>query len=60
MEFLTIVIVAALLITVVIAAMGIYSMTQGEKFDTQMKLARIGADIMTFWLLVLALYLIFK
>ena len=60
MNVLTIVIVAALIITIAIAAMGIYSMSQGEKFDAQMKLARVGTDTMTFWLLILALYLIYK
>ncbi|MEK7225188.1 MAG: hypothetical protein AAB221_05860 [Bacteroidota bacterium] len=60
MNFLTIVIIAALIVTVAIAAMGIFSMSQGDKFDTQMKLARVGTDTMTFWLLILALYLIYK
>jgi hypothetical protein len=60
MDLLTIVIIGAIFITVVIAIMGIVSIFQGDKFDKQMKLARIGTDTMTFWLLVIALYLILK
>jgi len=60
MDLLTMVIIGAIVITVVIATLGILSIFQGDKFDTQMKLARIGTDTMTFWLLVIALYLILK
>ena len=61
MNFLTIVIIVALLATIISLVTGIGSMGKGGKFDeehsTQLMFARVGLQGLTFLLLLLALYL---
>ena len=61
MEILTVVIVAALLMTVGLIATGIWSMAHGGEFDqkhsTQLMFARVGMQGITFLLLLLAIFL---
>ena len=61
MNFLTIVIIVALLATIVSLVMGIGFMGKGgesdEKHSTQLMFARVGFQALTFILLLLALYL---
>lgn len=58
MDYVTIIIVVAIVIIVAVFAMGIFSVFRGDKFDRQMKLARIVSDMLTLLLLVIALYLL--
>jgi hypothetical protein len=61
MNLLTILVIVAVLVTIVIAATGVYSMTQGiDKANKQVTLARTGSIILTLWILVLVFYLIQK
>ena len=56
---MAILVIAAVLITVGVAAIGVYSMTQGvDKADYQVRLARLGSIILTTWILVLVIYLL--
>ena len=61
MDILTVVIVAALLMTVGLIGTGIWSMAHGGDFDqkhsTQLMLARVGMQGITFLLLLLAIFL---
>ena len=61
MGILNVVIVAALLMTVGLIGMGIWSMAHGGEFDkkhsTQLMLARVGMQGITFLLLLLAIFL---
>ena len=61
MEFLNVVIVAALLMTVGLIGTGIWSMAHGGEFDqkhsTQLMVARVGMQGITFLLLLLAIFL---
>ena len=58
MDYLTIIIVTAIVVILAVFVMGIFSAFQGDKFDRQMKLARIASDTLTFLLLAIALYLL--
>ena len=61
MNILNVVIVAALLMTVGLIGTGIWSMAHGGEFDrkhsTQLMVARVGMQGITFILLLLAFYL---
>jgi len=61
MTFLTMVIVAALLMTIALIGTGIWSMAHGGEFDqkhsTQLMMARVGMQGLTFLLLLLAFFL---
>ena len=61
MDILNVVIVAALLMTVGLIGTGIWSMAHGGDFDqkhsTQLMLARVGMQGITFLLLLLAIFL---
>ena len=61
MNILNVVIVAALLMTVGLIGTGIWSMAHGGEFDrkhsTQLMVARVGMQGITFLLLLLAFYL---
>lgn len=61
MEMLNVVIVAALLVTVGLIGTGIWSMAHGGEFDekhsTQLMVARVGMQGVTFLLLLLAIFL---
>ena len=61
MDILTLVIVACLILTIVILAIGVGSMAQGGKFDEkhseQLMFARVGMQAITLVLLFVALYL---
>jgi len=61
MDILNVVIVAALLMTVGLIGTGIWSMAHGGEFDqkhsTQLMLARVGMQGITFLLLLLAIFL---
>ena len=61
MNFLNIVIVAALLMTVGLIGTGIWSMAHGGEFDekhsTQLMFARVGMQGITFLLLLIAIFL---
>ena len=61
MDILNVVIVAALLMTVGLIGTGIWSMAHGGEFDqkhsTQLMFARVGMQGVTFFLLLLAMFL---
>ena len=61
MNILTVVIIAALLMTIGLIAVGIWSMAQGGEFDqkhsTQLMVARVGMQGVTFLLLLLAIFI---
>jgi hypothetical protein len=61
MDFLSVVIVGALLMTVGLMGTGIWSMAHGGEFDqkhsTQLMFARVGMQGVTVLLLLLAVYL---
>ena len=61
MNILTALIVAALLITVGLIGTGIWSMAHGGEFDrrhsTQLMVARVGMQGVTFLLLLLAIFI---
>ena len=61
MNMLTVVIMAALLMTIGLMAVGIWSMAQGGEFDqkhsTQLMFARVGMQGVTFLLLLLAIFI---
>jgi len=61
MDFLNVVIVAALLMTVGLIGTGIWSMAHGGEFDqkhsTQLMFARVGMQGVTLLLLLLAMFL---
>lgn len=61
MDILNVVIVAALLMTVGLIGTGIWSMAHGGEFDqkhsTQLMIARVGMQGITFLLLLLAIFL---
>lgn len=61
MNILTVVIVAALLMTVGLIGTGIWSMAHGGEFDrkhsTQLMMARVGMQALTVVLLVVAFFL---
>ena len=61
MNILSVVIVAALLVTVGVMATGIWSMAHGGEFDrkhsTQLMFARVGMQGVTLLLLLLAIFL---
>ena len=61
MNILTVLIMAALLLTIGLIATGIWSMTQGGEFDqkhsTQLMFARVGMQGVTFLLLLLAIFI---
>ena len=61
MNILTVVIVVALLITIGLMGTGIWSMSHGGEFDekhsTQLMVARVGMQGVTFLLLLLAIFL---
>jgi len=61
MNMLTVVIMAALLMTIGLIAVGIWSMAQGGEFDqkhsTQLMFARVGMQGVTFLLLLLAIFI---
>ena len=60
MNILTVLIIAALLMTIGVIAIGIWSMAQGGQFDqrhsTQLMAARVGMQGVTFLLLLLAIF----
>ncbi len=61
MNILTVVIMTALLMTIGLIAVGIWSMAQGGEFDqkhsTQLMFARVGMQGVTFLLLLLAIFI---
>ena len=61
MELLNIVIIGALVTTVAVMGTGIWSMAHGGEFDrrhsTQLMVARVGMQGITFLLLLIAVYL---
>ncbi len=61
MNILTVVIMAALLMTIGLIAVGIWSMAHGGEFDqkhsTQLMFARVGMQGATFLLLLLAIFI---
>ena len=61
MDILNVVIVAALLMTVGLIGTGIWSMAHGGEFDqkhsTQLMVARVGMQGVTFLLLLLAIFI---
>jgi hypothetical protein len=61
MNFLTIVIVGALLMTIAMIGTGLWSMAHGGEFDrkhsTQFMMARVGMQGVTLLLLILAFFL---
>ncbi len=61
MNFLTVVIIGALLLTVALLGTGIWSMVHGGEFDrkhsTELMFARVGMQAVTLLLLLLAIYL---
>lgn len=61
MNFLTVVIVLAMIITIGVMVVGIWSMSHGGEFDRkhsdQLMMARVGAQAVTLLLLFLAVYL---
>jgi len=61
MNILTVVIMTALLMTIGLIAVGIWSMAHGGEFDqkhsTQLMFARVGMQGATFLLLLLAIYI---
>jgi len=61
MDFLNVVIVGALIVTVGLMGTGIWSMAHGGEFDqkhsTQLMFARVGMQGVTVLLLLLAVYL---
>ena len=61
MDILNVVIVAALLMTVGLIGTGIWSMAHGGEFDqkhsTQLMIARVGMQGITYLLLLLAIFL---
>ena len=60
MNILTVVIMAALLMTIGLIAVGIWAMTQGGEFDqkhsTQLMVARVGMQGVTFLLLIVSYF----
>ena len=61
MDLLTVLVILALFVTIVVAGMGVYSMTQGvDKADRQVNLARTGTVIISLWILVFTCYLLYK
>lgn len=60
MNILTTLIMAALLMTIGVIAIGVWSMTQGGEFDqkhsSQLMVARVGMQGVTFLLLLLAMF----
>lgn len=61
MELTTLLVSAGLLLTLVALVAGLMSMAQGGEYDkqhsTQLMLARVGSQGITFFLLLVALYL---
>ena len=61
MNILTVVIIAALLMTVGLVGTGVWSMAHGGEFDkkhsTQLMFARVGMQALTVFLLLFAVYL---
>lgn len=61
MEFLHVVIILAMMITIGVLATGIWSMAHGGEFDRehsdQFMMARVGAQAVTVLLLLLAVFL---
>lgn len=61
MNFLTVVIIVAMLLTFAVMGTGIWSMFQGGEFDkkhsTELMFARVGMQAVTILLLFLAIYL---
>jgi len=61
MNFLTVVIILAMMLTIGVLVTGIWSMAHGGEFDrkhsTQLMVGRVGMQAITFLLLLLAIYL---